>query len=311
VETVLYNFTKGCGIRGLHGILPKKGHLIRPLLFATASSIVDYVQKHNISFREDASNASDKYSRNFIRHQVIPNLKKLNPAFEKTAGVSIQRIRETEFLFHEAIANYKKLVLSKQGDHIFIQYKKIPQAAAATILYELLRPMHFTNEQVLMLLGQEHQSGIKFLSSTHELLIDRDHYIIRKQEVIQAATFEIEAGTKNCNLQDKQLTFTKLEQAPETIPKDAHIAMLDYEQLHFPLQLRPWKAGDSFQPFGMNGQHQKVQDFLTHKKLSRFEKEQVYVLESDRKICWIIGLRLDERFRLTDSTTTILKITVH
>lgn len=308
LETVLYNFTKGCGIRGLHGILPKQGQIIRPLLFAEASAIVDYIQNQQIPFREDASNASDKYSRNFIRHQVIPKLKKLNPAFEKTASTTIQRIRETEFIFHEAIAHYKKQVLSEQDGHTFIAYQKIPKAAASTILYELLCPMHFNAEQVDMLLHQEHQSGVRFQSATHELLIDRGRYIIRRHTAIEAVELVIEEGTTSLDFQGKRLSFVKLEELPEPMPKAATIALLDYGQLVFPLRLRPWRAGDIFQPFGMGGQHQKVQDFLTHRKLSRFEKEQAYVLESGGKICWVVGFRIDERFRIRATSTCVLQV---
>ena len=122
IETVLYNFTKGCGIRGLHGILPKNGNIIRPLLFATKEEIEDYAQKHQINFREDVSNSTDKYARNKIRHHVIPILKELNPAFERTGFENIERLREVEALYDFAVENLKKEILFQENQKLKINY---------------------------------------------------------------------------------------------------------------------------------------------------------------------------------------------
>ena len=302
IETVIYNFTKGCGIRGLHGILPKNGKIVRPMLFAEGTEIEKYIETNAIPFREDASNASDKYSRNFIRHQVVPKLKKLNPSFEKSTAETIRKIRETEFIFEQAIQQYKDLVFEEKGDEVYIDFNKIPKPAAHTILYEILKPMGFHGDQIKMMMETDHQSGISFYTDSHILLIDRDRYIIRKNEIPKFVKRDIQLTEEAVIINDLMLIFSVLEKAPDPIPKNAEVAVLDFDKLHFPLQLRPWKAGDIFQPFGMHGKHQKVQDFLTNKKLSRFEKEVVHVLESDGKICWVVGMRVDERFRITERT---------
>ncbi|MFT5167891.1 MAG: tRNA(Ile)-lysidine synthase [Saprospiraceae bacterium] len=302
IETVIYNFAKGCGIRGLHGILPKNGKIIRPLLFAEGAAIEAYIQSNSLVYREDASNASDKYSRNFIRHQIVPKLKELNPSFEKSAEETIQRIREIEFLFKQSIQQYRDLVLKEKGQEIYIDYHKIPKAAAPTILYELLKPMGFHGDQIKMMLRPDHQSGVSFYTLSHVLLIDRDRYIIRKNEIPKFVERDIPLGEEAVRLNDRTLSFSVLDSVPDPIPKAPSLAVLDFDKLTFPLQLRPWKAGDIFQPFGMQGKHQKVQDFLTNKKLSRFEKEVVHILESDGEICWVVGMRVDERFRIGEGT---------
>ncbi len=301
-ETVLYNFAKGCGIRGLHGILPKSNYIIRPLLFAEGSEIEDYVKVNQLAYREDLSNASDKYSRNFIRHQIIPKFKKLNPAFEKSADETIQRLRDVEFLFEQSIQNYKTLILTEKGQEIYIDYHQLPSAAASTVLYEILKPMGFHGDQVKMILNQKHQSGIYFYSNSHTLLIDRDQYIVRKKEVLKLDQIDVLVDDKTILFNGQTLSCTILDTIPNPISKDSSTAVLDFDKLSFPLRLRPWKPGDIFQPFGMKGKHQKIQDFLTHKKLSRFEKEAVYVLESAGEICWVVGMRIDERFRVWEGT---------
>ncbi len=309
IETVIYNFSKGCGIRGLHGISPKKDKIIRPLLFAKRAEIADNIKDNSFQFREDASNASEKYSRNFIRHQIVPKLKELNSSFEKSTQETIQKIRETEFLFQQSVEFYKKEITTIKEDSLFIDYKKLPKEAAHTLLFEILNPMGFHGDQVKMILDQDHQSGVSFFTKSHILLIDRDQYIVKKNEVPKLVTLKIKASEEAVMIKDKMLIFEVLDNVPDPIPRDATIAILDFEKLSFPLQLRPWKDGDIFQPFGMNGQHQKVKDFLTNKKLSRFEKDEVHVIESDGIICWIVGLRIDERFRILENTSKLFRIT--
>lgn len=309
IETIIYNFSKGCGIRGLHGILPKKEKIIRPLLFASRSEIEEHIKNNKIQYREDASNASDKYSRNFIRHQIIPKFKTLNASFEKSSKETIQKIRATEFLFEESISNYKKKLVKKKEGKIFIDYLNLPEEAAHTILFEILNPMGFNGDQIKMILDQDHQSGTSFYTTNHILLIDRDHYIVKKIEAPKLFSIDIEEAEDEIAINDKILVFESNNKIPSPIPKDKDIAILDFKKLTFPLKLRPWKAGDIFQPFGMSGKHQKIKEFLTNKRLTRFEKEEICVIESAGKICWVVGMRIDERFKVSKDTTSVFKIT--
>jgi tRNA(Ile)-lysidine synthase len=303
VETVIYNFAKGCGIRGLHGILPKQGKVIRPLLFATREDIEAFQKEHQLQYREDASNASDKYQRNFIRHQIIPRLKEINPNLEQSAGETINRIRETEWIFKEAVQNYRSNLVQQAGDTWRIAYKKLPPEAATTLLYELLLPFGFHGDQVNMILENVQQPGVYFYSPSHQLLVDRDVLIIREPAEQEPREWRISAEDQTLVPgQSVNINCKIIEKVPLAFPKNKNVALLDFNKLSFPLTLRNWQAGDYFQPFGMNGQHKKIKDYLTGEKLNRFEKDQTLVVESAGQICWVVGHRIDERFKVDENT---------
>ena len=311
IETVLYNFTKGCGIRGLHGILSKKNNIIRPLLFTNRKEIEQFVEKENISYREDASNASDKYMRNKIRHKVIPVLASINPSFEKTAIETIERLKETEAIFNWAIKQFRRKAVAVRDNFVYIDFDLLPQNGKATVLYELLNPYGFNNDQCHQILFDAHaQSGSAFYSETHRLVIDRSHFIVDKLKEKKEDQHFISIETDQLVLEDKTFTFSVLNKWSLVFSKEENIAKLDFDQLKFPLILRKWKPGDIFQPLGMNGQKQKLQDFFTHQKLSIPEKEKTWILESKGKICWVAGLRIDERFKITNQTKKCFQIEI-
>lgn len=311
VETVLYNFTKGCGIRGLHGILPLQDSLIRPLLFATKLDIEAFAKKQNIAFREDVSNASDKYSRNKIRHHVVPVLEQINENFVQTASRTIKRLQETEALYDFAIDILKKQVLQIKGTQIQIDLNLLKkQPAATTVLYELLKPYQFHADQVTQILNDSHrQSGSQFFSKTHQAVIHQDHLFIEAlQERQIQSSIKIKTPSQQIDLGQQILSLKMLDQKPTSFSPNKNIALFDASLLQFPLSLRHWKAGDYFQPIGMKGKHQKLQDYFSNQKLSRLDKEKVWILESAGKICWVVGFRMDERFKITAKTTQVLEI---
>ncbi len=313
IETILYNFAKGSGIRGLSGIPIKNGKVIRPLLFTNKKDILAFAKTEKISFREDASNASDKYTRNRIRHHIVPELEKINPSLDTTIQQSVQHLKDTASLLDWAIEKIKKDLMQSHQDQHRIDLKKLSQYPANnTILYELLHPFGFNGDQVLQLQKEQStNSGRQFYSADYRLLIDRDQLMI--QPIAAASNvkpFTIEKGQTEIWMGNQQLSIEEKEDKPGHFSNDKKQAYLDLDQLVFPLQVRRWKAGDIFQPLGMKGCHQKVQDFLTNQKLSILEKEQLWILESDQKICWIIGHRLDERFKIKDSTKSVMKISL-
>ncbi len=311
IETILYNFTKGCGIRGLHGIPPKNGAIIRPMLFASRSVIENFAQQHQLTYREDTSNLSVKYMRNKIRHEVIPILRMINPSFEKTVEENIIRLKETEAIFLQAIERIREDLVNQKDELIFIDYKKIPSAGKPTILFELIHPYGFNNDQVRQIL-EDHatSSGTQFFSDSHRLVIGREHYILSPKVLYQPGELEIHKTTRQLTVLHKTFIFSILKEVPSTFSTNLNEAVLDYEQLKFPLKLRRWKRGDRFQPFGMKGHSQSLQDFFTHQKLSIPEKEKVWILESDGTICWVVGMRIDERYRVTAQTNTCFSIRI-
>jgi tRNA(Ile)-lysidine synthase len=313
VETVLYNFLKGTGLRGLHGIPLRRGPIIRPLLFATKAEILDYAKEHGLSYREDATNAEEIYARNKIRHQVLPVFRDLNPGFERTAAGNLGRLREAEYLFDWALERIRReLVREEEGRlHIDLEGLLLHYRAAPTILYEILKPFHFHSGQVPQILGSVgRQPGALFFSETHQLLVDRETLIIQSRLIdSQEKLYYIAEQIDTVFLPNGKLTLAWKEGAPAVFPADPLRAVLDAGSLEFPLRLRHWRAGDHFYPLGMKGQRQKLQDFFTNLKIPRLDKDRIWLLENgDGRICWVIGYRPDERFKVVAETRRHLEL---
>ncbi|MFK7948199.1 MAG: tRNA lysidine(34) synthetase TilS [Saprospiraceae bacterium] len=308
VETVLFNLTKGCGIRGLHGILPRNNQLIRPLLFLTKMEIRNQVGQLEIDFRIDDSNESDKYTRNYIRHQIVPNFQSINPKLEHTFAENINRFREVESLYFQAIESIKKTVCKTINDELHIDIQTISENnAAKSILFEILKPYNFTNSVTNQILqSKDTFAGKLFYSKTHLAVLDRTHLIVGEISVDNNQIFEISENDKTVQINDKQLIINYLNQQPKQFSRDNNIAYFDADKLQFPLKIRKWKEGDIFQPFGMKGKHKKVSEFFRQQKFSKHDKDKVWILESDGEIVWIIGYRSDERFKVDKATKNVM-----
>ena len=308
METVLFNLTKGCGIRGLHGILPRNQQLIRPLLFLTKTAIKNKIDQLQIDFRVDDSNESDKYTRNYIRHQVVPNLQSINPNLEQTFAENINRFREVESLYFQAIEAIKKENCKAINNELYIDIQAISKNnAAKSILFEILKPYHFTSAVTTQILqSKDSFAGKLFYSKTHLAVLDRTHLIIGKIPNETNSTFEISKNDSIVQINNNQLIVSYLNQFPSTFSKANNIAYFDVDTLQFPLKIRKWREGDIFQPFGMNGKHKKVSEFFRQQKLSKHSKDKVWILESADKIVWVVGYRSDERFKVTTATQNIV-----
>ncbi len=308
VETILYNFAKGCGIRGLHGILPQSRNLIRPLLFATKDEILAYVVSEGLEFREDASNESDKYTRNIIRHHVVPVLTELNPSFLSTANDTITRLREAEALYDFALSHIKEEICTlKDGTLLFDIQKMRMYPALPTILYELLKEFGFNNVQTSQISESMYgQPGKIFLAGSWRLVVDRENLVLTADADNPQSFYINDLDSSPLYLPDGRLSFHITERIPDPVPSDPYSAWMDDEKVKFPFTLRHWKEGDVFQPLGMHGKHQKLQDFFTHQKISIPDKEKIWLLESEGNICWVAGLRIDERVKLSSSTRKCL-----
>jgi len=311
LETVLYNLSKGCGIRGMHGIPVKNESLIRPLLFATKQQIIDYASTNNISYREDASNAYTQYKRNLIRHEVIPKLETINPSLIDTFARTLSQLQDAETLFQETINHYKEAVVEPYKKGIKINTTPLlSHPAKSTILYELLLPYGFNSTHIEQLLSDQSQIGAICESNSHRLLKDRENWIVNLKYINKEIFKLVKKNIEKVVLNDYVIHFHTSTSIPTSFQSQTTSTFLDYHKIVFPLTIRNWKAGDRFQPFGMGGQHKKIQDFLSDLKLNRFEKEEVLVLESDGKIAWVVGHRLDERFKIDDRTKKILKVSI-
>ncbi|MEN0003426.1 MAG: tRNA lysidine(34) synthetase TilS [Bacteroidota bacterium] len=309
IETFLYNFTKGCGIRGLHGIPQKNGLIVRPLLFASREQLIAFAKFQHIQWREDSSNASDKYARNQIRHHVVPTLQALNPAFEQSAQSTIQRIQEAEHLYHWAIQRQLEDLSSENDTSLHIDFVPLlNHPARNTILFEGLQTYGFNGDQIGQLLNvldqyPNHKAGKQFLSKDYQLIVDRKTLVIDSLQQLEAVQYELPIGQEQLTLPDGTVFIEQAEGRPGLFYQNNFTVCLDMTEEAFPLIFRHWRAGDFFHPLGMKGKTQKLQDFYTHQKLNRIEKDRIWVVENAKQeIIWIVGLRIDHHFRIKPDT---------
>lgn len=308
IETVLLNWIHGGSSEGLLGIPVKNNRIIRPLLFVSRTAIEVYAQSTNLSWREDASNLTNNYPRNFLRHQVIPKLKELNPSFEETFKIGLEKLSAGHQLEQLALSQLQSDFVKISGKQVTILkelFEKIEHSPV--ILWRLIRNYHFTlpvcEDIVHALSGQP---GKRFLSPTHQLVIDRSTLIITEHEDFWNPT-EIAAEQTSAALGPWNMTIEKVD--GKILPAEPDIAVLDADQLQFPLVWRPWQPGDFFYPLGMEHK-KKVSDFLIDNKVPMSDKPHVTVLESAGRIIWVVGYRIDNRFKVSASTKQAVQFTV-
>ena len=309
LETFFINLSRGTGIRGLSGIPAKAGKLIRPLLFASRKKILAYTETKDIAYREDSSNASDKYLRNKIRRQLIPMLEEQNPSFRKSLIGTIDNLLETEKMFAEEMARTKKKLLVYKGESVSIRIADLEKLEyRKTVLYEILAEFNFRSASIEDIIRSlRGPSGKKFFSPTHRLVKDRKDLIITTINEDKSRKYYIELYMGQIN-DPLDLEWIIVDHTRDFhIPKDPNVACLDLDLLNFPLILRHWQKGDYFQPFGMQGM-KKMSDFLIDAKVSLPDKENIWLLASGQKIVWVVGHRIDDRFRITTSTKQVLLI---
>ena len=309
METFLFNIAKGTGIAGMHGIRPKSGPVIRPLMFATRTMIERYARERSLTWREDRSNASLKYHRNKIRHQVMPALRAINPNLEKTFLSTLERVRAVEDIFLSHVGEIKAKAVKKKGTDLWRRMKTVLESpGSALVLFEIIRPLGFNYYQAADIVRHwPGRSGRLFMSDSHTLVADREDLIISPAGEEKEQTVRIERGLRTVSLQKMKLYFEMLPAKGIKFPAGKETAMLDLDLLQFPLLVRPWKKGDFFHPLGMQGK-KKLSDFMIDEKIPVNLKKDVMVLLSGNAIAWVINHRIDNRFRVTESTRRVLKI---
>jgi tRNA(Ile)-lysidine synthase len=306
-ETILLNLSRGTGLSGLHGILPKRGKIIRPLLFLDREEIDRIIDEERIAYREDSSNSATKYGRNKIRLEVIPKLKELNPNIEETFEENSRRFAEIEEFFTQKIdAMRDELFVVYSGD-IHISLKDLKKLKPSlSVLYGLFKPFAFKDNVLSDLMGSwDGIPGKVFESLTHTLLLDRQKLILHKKG----------SGTEKFVLisEDDQTaswggqTIIRRDAADTTVPgNNEGKAWLDAALLIFPLKLRSWKQGDSFYPLGMSGK-KKLSDYFISKKIPLTQKEAIPVLENGNgDILWIAGYQSDNRYKVTRQSEKVI-----
>lgn len=310
-ETLLMNFFRGTGLHGLTGIPEKTDYIRRPLLGFTKAALLAFAEEHKLSFVEDSSNQSSKYTRNFFRNELLPAIAKVYPQVNDNLQGNISRFKEIEKLYQLTVGELKKKLCKAKGEEVHIPVKQLMGYNNRALIYEIISTYGFTEKQVDEVIKLSHSETGSYIVSpakTYNIIRHRHWFIISPASGEVSENIVIEEGDKEVlfalgKLQIKKVASSKLQaSSPET-------AMLDLKDITFPLLLRKWKTGDYFYPLGMK-KKKKVARYLIDLKLSKSAKEKVWVLESNKRIIWVIGYRIDERFKITDKTTGSLNITL-
>ena len=311
VETVLFNLSKGTGISGLHGIKAKVNNVIRPLLFASRSEVEKFVEANTILWREDSSNASVKYSRNKIRHQVIPLLEEINPKAQDAICTTSKRIEELELFLKTHLESVIESVVQQQNGNVLINIKLLSNISGfGYVLAEILKPFGFNYLQSSKVASSlKGISGRLFYSQTHVVNIDRDHLIISLKEK-EDTSLLIKEDALEYRVSSATIITSTVPKENYTIKADNRILALDKDKLTFPLVVRNYKKGDVFYPLGMKGK-KKLSDFMIDAKIPVNLKDKILVVVSDGKIAGILNHRLDNRFRITGKTERIFEISIN
>ena len=307
VETVLMNLIRGSGIRGMSGIRPKNGFVIRPLLPVTRQEILQWLAERQLEYVTDSTNLSAAYTRNFIRLRVLPLLETINPSVRTAINRTAEHLAETESLFAYVMADARKRVFEAENRLSIKALMQYP--SPKTVLFELLKAFHFTPSSVdEIFLSLNKESGKLFFSSSHRLVKDRDCLLLSPLAAAGEKEVYFLTGEEGCWSGPIDLAFSRIVRTEELhIQKDKDIAYFDLDKLKFPLVLRHWQQGDWFVPFGMQGR-KKLSDYFSDKKFSRLEKEQVWLLCSGDEVIWIVGERSDNRFRVECATKRCLVV---
>ncbi|GAB3635805.1 tRNA lysidine(34) synthetase TilS [Hymenobacter arcticus] len=309
-ETILLNLTHGTGLAGLHGIRAKHEFVVRPMLACEKDDIYDYIATNRLIWREDASNDSPVYQRNRLRLEVLPVLRDINPNLDNTLASSAERVGGAEEIVRRYVEDTTAQARRDAPEATYFNIALLQNTAATTlVLHEMLRPFGFSwvvsKEIAASFTGL---SGKQFDSPTHRLVKDRDQLVITPRRLAQYGTFQLAENQEDLLADGLRLRATYHDGAGYEIPRSRSTAALDVDKLSFPLTLRRWREGDWFMPLGMKGK-KHLSDFLIDQKVPLNLKDEVRVLTAaDGKICWVVGFRVDDRFKVEETTARVVAV---
>jgi tRNA(Ile)-lysidine synthase len=308
IETFLINCIRGTGISGLTGIPLRNGNIIRVLLPFTRAEILQYAKENAITWREDLSNAELKYTRNKIRHQIIPLLKEINPNFLTSFNKTIQNLQMTRQIVEDTVNDLKQSIFSEEGEIQKINIEKLKKLKdPKAYLFELLKSYEFSEWNDINNL-MDAQSGKQIVSKSHRIIKNRDFLLLSKRELNdkKEQQYLIKDSQTGLVKEDIKLKLIRSKFLDQNNVSEK-TAFVDWDKLTFPLLVRKWQKGDYFYSLGMVGK-KKLSKFFKDQKLSLIEKEKIWLLCSGDHVVWVIGKRLDDRFKITNQTKNILKI---
>lgn len=310
IETLLMNFFRGTGLQGLTAMpdenLTEK-FILRPLLNVRRKEIIEFAKQNNLQWVEDSSNLSSKYTRNFFRNELLPEIKKIFPQVEENLLSNIERHKKTNALYQISVEQLKKKICEFHASEIRIPILQLMKYQHTSLIYEIIKDYGFGEKQVEELMKLADAGSGKFIENNqYQIIKHRNWFIIAPKSTV-ADTIAIEKEMETVSFNGGQLQLKILPKEKFHLQKKENIAQLDLKHIEFPLLLRKWKQGDYFYPLGMR-KKKKLARFFIDQRLAKNQKENVLVLESNKKIIWIVGMRIDDRFKITDATKEILVI---
>jgi len=309
-ETVLMNFCRGTGLQGLTGIPAANGRIRRPLLPFSRKEIEAFAAEKKLTFVEDSSNLSVKYTRNLFRNEILPLIAVQYPQVRENLGDNIARFREINALYQLAVSGLKKKLCRPKGKELHIPVRQLLAFQNRALVFEMIREYGFSEKQVNEVIRLADSPSGKYISSPsgqYHLIRHRHWFIISPVSSLENSVHVIDKGKKNLECGAGLVRLDIMPVPPAQPPQSADTACVDLRQVEFPLLLRKWKQGDYFYPLGMK-KKKKLARFLMDQKLSKPEKDNTWVIESNKRIVWVVGQRLDERFKLMPDTRNTLRI---
>jgi len=307
LETFLINLDRGTGLKGLGGIRSRK-KLFRPLLNCSKAELIDYAEVEQVEFREDSSNLKDAYLRNWFRQHLIPLWKSKNPDLLDRMQANFIRFRESqEVLEHYLAQEVNRRLESGDGVEEFDLHDFQQLPFPETVLWQWLAKYGFHRDQLGQLLQSiaQKNSGSTFSSQSHLLLMDREKLILKSAQEEHASTLKI-LRPALYSLANFQINIEEIQEKPTVLDVEG-VEYFDGQTLEYPLEFRKWEEGDRMQVMGMKGT-KKISDILIDEKIDQFSKQHQYVMLSNSKIAWLLGLRISEAFKIKSSTKKVVRI---
>ncbi len=306
LETLLINLSRGTGIKGIAGISVKNVEVIRPLMFTEKQKLYDYAMDHELDWREDSSNAKTDYDRNLLRHDVIPELLKLNPSLLRTFGLTMERLTHASDIISHRVEEIKSKYLIKKENGFQLDLSWVDTFSDELILSEILAPFGVNYATAKEIFEAQGKAGRSFPSEGWLLTMDRNTIFIdadvtaESVDVVAESTGEYQVGFG-------KLIIEKISNN-DVVFEGSNNSYFDARMLKFPLRIRTWRAGDRFQPLGMQGE-KKISDFLIDEKIPLALKDKVLVVESGERIAWVVGMRISEAFKVLSEEKEVIKMT--
>ena len=309
LETFFLNLARGTGLQGLTGMSPVNEKIVRPLLFASRKDIEQYCRENSLEFREDLSNESLEFQRNKIRHKILPLMEELNPSFREGLIRTMGNLQDSQKILSTEIQNAWDRVAITRGNDYYLSISELKTFdPLPTYLFQFLKCFHFNNDVVNDIVAAlDNGPGKQFMSRSHRIVRDREFLIVSEAGGEDVKVHYLDETTSELNIPVKMKVSIIETKYKFQISDSPRIGCIDMKKIHFPLVIRRWQKGDYFRPLGMNGV-KKLSDFFVDLKLSLPEKENTWILANGEEIVWVIGRRLDDRYKITEKTKNILRM---